>query len=469
MTDLSETEDFHALFMAAPGGAIVDDLGRIEMAALQEMTRSLSSSLSTAGLGANEPVLIPVSGRAEDVAAIMGVVGAGGTAVPFARKSHADARRHLIDATGARFQVGASGGTHQVPDIEIANDSIPAFRPLLDGAAMITFTSGSTGQPKGVVLARDKVSAKYASIREAIGMTGKPVVAVPLQLQFSFGQWATFLPLSLGGTVHMTSRFTPAWIENLVALRCLTHLAAVPTMLRMLVDGPADSLPLSILTGGEAISEQLRRNLFARFPNAIVHSIYGLTETNTCDLFRTDDAETPASEHLGFPGPGIEVATNPETLELMIRSPFCMKGYIDDPAATGEALHDGWIHTGDMAEIGPDGSVVLKGRIKELINRGGNKVSPLEVEATFANHPDVQAVLATGVPDARIGEAIHLFVVPRETTRPTPENLLSWAHGRTDRFKLPDAIHFGSVLPLGATGKADRAALKRAIVEGVVT
>lgn len=464
MTARPPASDLHAAFMAAPGGGVVDDLGPVPMADLQEMAEVGANRLRTVDIRRNEPVLVPILGRAEDVAGIMAVIGAGGTAVPFSVKSHSDVQAHLTAATGARFRFRDPGNTRTLPRIDTISADVPPLRPLLDGAAMITFTSGSTGLPKGVVLDRARISSKYAAICDAIALDGQPVAAVPLQLQFSFGQWATFLPLCLGGTVHMTSRFSRDSIEALLAKGQLTHLAAVPTMLRMLMDGPVRDGPLTILTGGEAVSQSLRQKLFDRFPAATLHSIYGLTETGTCDLFRTDRADSAAPDGLGFPTKGIEVRSDPDTSELLIRSPFCMKGYLDSPEATAATLKGGWLHTGDMAEVAADGSVVLKGRIKELINRGGNKVSPPEVESVFAGHPGVKAVLATGVPDARIGEAIHLLVVSHEDPPPKAEDLIDWAKGRTDRFKLPDVIHFGDALPLGNTGKADRAALRRDII-----
>jgi acyl-CoA synthetase (AMP-forming)/AMP-acid ligase II len=210
--------------------------------------------------------------------------------------------------------------------------------------------------------------------------------------------------------------------------------------------------------------------VLGRWTGARIASIYGLTESGTCDLFHFDSAEDAtgdgAPETLGHPSPGVEVATEPGTGELLIRSPFCMLGYLDMPEETARTLSDGWLRTGDAACIGPDGAVALVGRLKELINRGGNKVSPLEVERVFAGHPDVLAALATGVADERLGEAIHLLVVPRPGAASDAAALTDWARGRIERFKLPDRIHFAPELPLGRTGKADRALLRRTLQDG---
>lgn len=465
-TAATPAPDFHAELLSVGVGGVVDDVGRFDMSDLQEMSRATTARLVAAGVRSAEPILIPVSSRAEDVAAILGVIGAGGVAVPLHHRAHSDMVAHIRQITGARFSLeGATAQQRAAPGLVVTGASAPMVRPLLDGAAMITFTSGSTGKPKGVVLQRARISAKYHAIRSALNMPAAPVAAVPLQMQFSFGQWATFLPLMQGGTVHMTGRYSNDWMADLIRSGRLGYMAAVPTMLRMLAGAAPTDHAFEILTGGEAVSAHLRHLLFRDWPNATIRSLFGLTETGTCDLLRTDRAPDDGQESLGFPTPGVSVATDPETGELMVQSPFAMSGYLDMPEVTEATLRDGWLRTGDKAAIKSDGEVVLAGRLKELINRGGNKVSPLEVEAVFAGHPGIAATLVTGVPDARLGEAIHLMVVPRREATLTVADLIDWARPRTDRFKLPDAIHFGAALPLGQTGKADRAALRREILE----
>jgi long-chain acyl-CoA synthetase len=296
-------------------------------------------------------------------------------------------------------------------------------------------------------------------------MGGAPEAVVPLQLHFSFGQWATFLPLIMGGSVHITTRFSSDWANKIIKDQPVTHFAAVPTMLRMMLGGEYSYRNLTILTGGEPVSSDLSRAIFRRWPNATVNGIYGLTETGTCDFFRCDRNKLPLGNSLGHPAKEIEIMTDPVTSELLIRSPFAMLGYLEMPELTNETLRDGWIKTGDVATLNDEGEVALCGRIKDLINRGGNKISPIEVEAVFTNHPKVSAVLATGVPDPQFGEAIHLLIVPKYGKAPSAEALIKWARGRTDQFKLPDAIHYGQSLPLGPTGKADRAALRCRIVD----
>lgn len=330
---------------------------------------------------------------------------------------------------------------------------------------MITFTSGSTGLPKGVVLARDRITAKLNAIQQVLAMPRGAVTLTPLQLIFSFGQWVTFLTLARGGTVHLAERFEPGAAADALSRGEFDYLAAVPTMLRMLPGGRTPDTAFTILTGGEPVPAQLRRQILDDWRSARIASIYGLTETGTCDLFHFDSHGADAADTMGSPSPGVEVRTDPSTGELLIRTPYCMLGYLDMPGETERTLAGGWLRTGDVARIDDDGTVALVGRLKELINRGGNKVAPLEIERLFGEHPDVDAALATGVRDERLGEAIHLLVVQRRGAGLTAAGLREWARGRIDRFKLPDHVHFAPELPLGRTGKADRALLRRTLEE----
>jgi acyl-CoA synthetase (AMP-forming)/AMP-acid ligase II len=136
-----------------------------------------------------------------------------------------------------------------------------------------------------------------------------------------------------------------------------------------------------------------------------------------------------------------------------------MAGYLDDPIQTAAAFVDGYFKTGDLAMIRNDGYVQLVGRSKDVISRGGNKIAPLEIENLFAQHEGVQAALAFGAADDRLGESLHLMVVARDRSL-REHDLREWAKNRLEPFKTPDVFHFVDALPAGPTGKADRAAAR---------
>lgn len=462
--------------MAARGGVVVDALGRFALDDLQAAAAAGTEALHAAGVRPAEPVLVPMLGRAEDLAALLAVIGAGAVAVPVHDGARAETRERLRAATGARLTLGPARRDRRAPlRVETAGGAAPPDRPLLQGAAAILFTSGSTGAPKGVVLGRARYSAKLQALEATFDPPDAPVTILPLQLVFIFGQWVAFLTLMRGGTLHLADGFDAGAVADRLADRPVDYLAAVPTMLRRLLAERGGDRPFSLLTGGEAVSGPLIRDLLGHWPAATVHSLFGLTETGSCDLFRRADARDlggAVEDAMGRPAPGIAVRADPATGELQIRTPYAMLGYLDRPDLTAETMVDGWVRTGDAAEIAPDGSVRLTGRLKELINRGGNKISPLEIESLFMAHPDVALALCAGAPDERLGEAIHLLIVPHPGAhpgaRPDAAALRAWADGRIERFKRPDHIHFATEVPLGQTGKADRAALARRIREGTI-
>ncbi len=146
-----------------------------------------------------------------------------------------------------------------------------------------------------------------------------------------------------------------------------------------------------------------------------------------------------------------------------------MRGYLDQPELTAASLRNGRLRTGDLARERAPGIVELAGRAKELISRGGNKVSPLEIEFALAQHPDVTAALAVGVPDDVLGERIHVLLVPRAGAALDAAGIRAFAATRLERFRLPDALYAATDLPQGRTGKADRAQLRALILAGRVT
>jgi acyl-CoA synthetase (AMP-forming)/AMP-acid ligase II len=446
-----------AAVLGADSASVVDEVGRHPMPELRAHAADWAAQLQAQELEPGEPVIVPVSGRAKDVPSMMAVVLAGGVAVPVHRRAHPDSLLHIRNATGARLFLDGLEGSEAIQ----VEGLPPPSRPLLQDAAFITFTSGSTGLPKGVVLSGKRMLGKLEALTEALDYQIGASAMVPLQLTFSFGQWVTFLTLMHGGAVHLSERFDAATLKNQLIRNGIDYLAAVPTMLRMLPQEPGPGPAVKILSGGEAVLPELRSRLLTLWPASEIYSIYGLTESGTSDLIQHDCGGGLIEDTLGLPSPGVEVKVAPETGELLLRTPYRMLGYLDMPEETAAATKEGWLRTGDVAQIGSDGRVILSGRLKEIINRGGNKVAPLEVERLFSTHPDVETALATGVRDSRLGEAIHLLVVPRTNASVTPETLREWAIGRIDRFKLPDYIHLGKDLPLGRTGKADRAALRR--------
>ncbi|HJT06024.1 MAG TPA: fatty acid--CoA ligase family protein, partial [Stellaceae bacterium] len=355
-------------------------------------------------------------------------------------------------------------------------------RAILSGAALVVFTSGTTGEPKGVVLSHEGFAGKLAAIDSVLAFTDETRTLLVLQLTFSFGQWVSLLTLVRGGTLVLHEKFDGRRVLATLAEARIDRLGVIPTMLRAMLpilrgpEGPmllealgADGIARLFMAGGEPLPYSLGRLYREIVPRLALCDIYGLTETNTSDFILPRDEQDRFPGTIGRPSPGVAFAIHDgegrampagQAGELVIKTPFIMKGYLDRPDLTAAAFRGEYFRTGDLAEATPEGVVRLVGRAKELILRAGNKISPIEVERAFLDHPEIAEALATGLPDPLLGEAIHLLVVPVPGASPTAQALRAWASGRLDKYKIPDAVHIGPAIPLGRTGKADRAALK---------
>jgi acyl-CoA synthetase (AMP-forming)/AMP-acid ligase II len=453
--------------------ALADTGSALTYRELAQAATAVEHALRKAGLTPDEPLLVPVANEPRDAAALIGTWLAGGVAVPVARHAPANAIEAIRAATGARFSVN-NADDERVTTIA---DNAPPSRPLLKGAALIVFTSGSTGQPKGVVLSHQAFMGKLEAIDSILGFTPRTRTLLVLQITFVFGMWVLLLTLLRGGIAWMQSRFEAAALLSALKAQDISDVALVPTMLRKILaldelvarQLSAGAALDRILTGGEPFGRELSRQLQAFLPGVRVVDIFGLTETCSSDFFLTAEEREPFAGTIGRPGPGVAFriadAQNRAlpvgaTGELQIRTPFAMNGYLDEPELTRAAFVDGYFRTGDLARAREDGRVELAGRIKDIIIRGGANVSPLELDHLLAQHPDVAAALTAGVPDQMVGERIHVLIVPRANANIDEKDLRQWVSARVEKFKWPDVYHFGQELPTGRTGKVDRGALR---------
>ncbi|MGN6572634.1 MAG: class I adenylate-forming enzyme family protein [Pseudolabrys sp.] len=439
---------------AAPGARAVS------AAAMIAAAETIAAALRAKGSAENEPVVVFIANEPPDLAGFLGIWLAGCVAAPIHVTTPAAAADALIARLGSRFAVRAGA-------VSAIGDTAPPRRKLLKDAALIVFTSGSTGQPKGVVVGHEALSWKLGVLSRLLGFTRDDIVAVPLQLTFIFGIWVSLLALQSGSRLLLT----PKLAQNPEQLADATLLAAVPTLLRTLTAAPALAAPKlrAMLTGGEPFPPALAERIAARLPAARIVDLFGLTETGSCDFAADFGGGAPVAGTIGRPTEGVafRIAAQDPPLpggagELQVRTPARMLGYLDDPALTQGAFAGDYFRTGDLACLRDDGLVELVGRSKDIISRGGNKIGPLEIENVFTRQAGVAAALAFGVPDERLGECLHLMIVRRDGAL-SEDALRDWASPQIERYKLPDAIHFVDTLPVGRTGKADRGAARLAL------
>lgn len=459
-------EDVIEALAARPSSVALDDgVETLTGGEAVERAEAVAASLRNAGARADEPVVVACSNAADDVAALLGVWLSGAVAAPLHRRAAPPTRDAALEMLGARLIVNARPRLEtSLPTEALTIRPVEApRRPALESAASIVFTSGSTGAPKGVILRHDRLRAKLAAIDGELAFGAGERSFLALQLTFIFGQWVTALTLLRGGRVSLRDGFSGRGAAQMLADLEIDRFAAVPTMLRAMAPhlGDAPAFGGHVILGGELLPPRLAADVAAAWPEARLWDLYGLTETSSCDFIVRPGERADAAGTIGAPFGGVAHRIHPGTGELQIRTPYAMSAYLDRPDLSAAAFDGDWFRTGDMGEDRTGGRVALTGRIKDLINRGGNKIAPLEVERAVESHPDVASALAAGVEDARVGEAVHVFVVPRPGAALTAQAVKDWTAARLERFKTPDHVHFGETLPTGATGKADRGALRR--------
>jgi len=345
-----------------------------------------------------------------------------------------------------------------------------------DDPVMIIYTSGTTGTPKGAVLTHRGQLASARAQAAHIRLTENDVLPVAVPLNHVSGITCGVLSALVARTkVVLLPTFDAAQIAGLFATAGLTLWLGVPTMHTLLLGRPElESVDTSavrlVVTGGANAEPALLDRLAARFPNAPVMNLYGLSETSGAVLMTAwdDDYETTATT-VGHPLPGVEVkiadaegreVPRGETGELLIRTPSVMAGYHGRPADTDAALGDGWLRTGDMARLTDRGAVLLRGRAKEMFVQGGFNVYPIEVENVLAAHPQVVLAAGIGVPDPVLGEIGRYFVVLTPEATVTVAELTAYCAERIADYKVPKEIVVRDSLPLTPAGKIQKAGLR---------
>jgi acyl-CoA synthetase (AMP-forming)/AMP-acid ligase II len=321
---------------------------------------------------------------------------------------------------------------------------------------VIFFTSGSTGRPKGVVLSH---RANYLRSFQGVfrDEPERSVCMFPL-----FHMAAFTLALSAWQTRGEIVLVESASAEALLAAierRRANRLYCIPAVWARILAADPTRWDVSSLrevdTGTSATPLSLVRALKERFPGTATRIYYGSTEAGSGTTLSGEDVlRKPGS--VGVPSPGVDLALR-ENGEICLRSDYLMDGYFDDSEATAAVLEDGWFRTGDVGVLDDEGYLSVVGRLKELIRTGGESVSPAEVEATLADHPDIVEVAVVGVPDVEWGEIVCAVVVARPGTDPTLEELQRHCEGRLAGFKKPRRIERIDALPrTPATGQMQR-------------
>lgn len=360
---------------------------------------------------------------------------------------------------------------HEGGDDGLADVSGPRCGP--SDIALLMYTSGTTGAPKGVLLSHRNLIANARNISAEHRLDTEDRVLASLPLYHINGLVVTLLaPLFHAGSVVMTPRFSARTFWRDVARHGCTWINVVPTIVAYLLGGDEPSgLDLSALkfcrSASAALPGDHHRAFESRFGIGIIETM-GMTETAAPVFSNPYEPDRRRIGSIGLPSggeakvidrDGRECAAN-EPGEIVLRGEQVMRGYYKRPDETAKAFtQDGWLRTGDLGYRDEDGYFYINGRSKELIIKGGENIAPREIDEALLRHPGVLDAAAVGVPDSAYGQEIVAFVVPRAangTGAPGTEELLAHCLRELGRYKTPKEIRFVSELPRGPSGKVQR-------------
>jgi acyl-CoA synthetase (AMP-forming)/AMP-acid ligase II len=374
-----------------------------------------------------------------------------------------------MDANGVVSMVGVAAGT-----------STPAPDP--GDIALVLHTSGSTGRPKRVPIRHRNLMASARNIVAHYALTQEDVALVAMPLFHVHGLVAsTISTLLSGGTIVAPSKFQPLAFWRTVRDCGVTWYSAVPTIHHLLLSRAGDERPAGAagLRFIRSCSAALPREMMAKMEQvfgAPVLEAYGMTEASHQ---MASNPPPPASRKPGSVGPGTGVKIGimdakgnllaaGERGEVVIQGPNVVDGYENNPEANAASFTNGWFRTGDQGFLDNEGYLTLTGRIKELINRGGEKIAPREIDEILLGHPAVAEALAFGVPHASWGEEVEAAVVLKDAREPNSEALiLAYCKERLADFKRPKKLYIVETIPRTATGKIARGAVAKTLAGNV--
>lgn len=415
--------------------------------------------------------------------AVVGGLAAGVPVVPVNPRSGERELAHIVSDSTPGAVLVAPGvelppALAQLPrhdvDPTARGGALPA-EPDPETVALVVYTSGTTGPPKGVLLSRRALAASLDALADAWRWTVDDVLVHGLPLFHVHGLVLGVLgPLRRGGTVHHVGRFEPAAVAAELAGPA-TMLFGVPTHYRRLADAAEadDGIATAVggarlLVSGSAALPAAEHERIRRATGRQVVERYGMSETVMNCSIRVDGQPRPGT--VGPPLAGVQVRLVDEAGapvedadaigELWVRGPNLFSGYLNRPDATAAAMHDGWFRTGDMASRSADGYVRLVGRkATDLIKSGGYKIGAGEIENALLEHPGVAEAAVAGRPDDDLGERVVAWVVPTAGTAPAADELAEHVARLLNPYKRPRTVHLVDELPRNDMGKV----LKRSL------
>ncbi|MCO5121079.1 MAG: AMP-binding protein [Burkholderiaceae bacterium] len=353
----------------------------------------------------------------------------------------------------------------------------PSYSPDLEEVALMTYTSGTTGMPKGAMLSLRNALFKTAVTADCNGVRDDDVLLGIAPLYHIAGMLLCLdVNVYTGATAVLMHRFDPlATLQAIDRHRVTWWYSIAPMNVAVMQHPEASRYDMSSLrmnpatSFGITLTEPLARQ-WAEFTGGCptYEAAYGLSETHTCDTYMPVDAVRWGTQ--GRPMPGVEIRIiDPDTGldrpqgelgEIIVRSPGSFKGYWNKPEATAKTLRDGWVHTGDMGRLDEAGYLSFVGRFKEMIKVSGYSVFPEEVETILIRHPAISQAAVLGIPDPARGEVVRAYVVKKPGAEASAEEIIAWARENMASYKAPREVRFRDSLPATGAGKVLRRLLR---------
>ena len=399
---------------------------------------------------------------------------------------HTAMAAELAPRLAALAVIGVIGGVAGpgmvcLDDVAAARGAPAGFVPAAtdaDTVMRMAFTSGTTGNPKGVMHSHNTTLAAARILNGDLGLSADDVMMIWLPLGLNWGYLTLVQSVLAGAKAVLLDRFAPSAALDLIARERVSYIPTAPASLTAILQQPdldrrdLSSLKFVVSGGASAPVETIRA--WRRAAPGVLLELLGMLETGYQAYTRpTDDPErvagsvgVPAS-HMGLrliDAEGRDVPPGQEG-EICCDGPSVHLGYHNNPSANAEAfLPDGWFRSGDLGVIDPEGRLRIVGRLKEMINRGGKKFFPREIEEILYTHPQVLYAAIVGIPDPRLGERNCLCLVPRPGEAPTLDHLLAFLGDSVATYKLPERLELFRQFPFTPTGKIQRHALVREVL-----
>ena len=495
---------FERSLAADPDGmALIDPDDRLTYAQVAARVERLAANLATYGINARDRVALLLGNGAPFVIALLACTRLGAIAVPLNVREQQDGLAYMLLQSGSRLLIYEAELAPRLPDLGALplpggrvgveghtfdallgqnphTDAPPVHRPAEEDVALILYTSGTTGRPKGAMLTHLNVAHSVTSYAVCLGLGRNDRALLVTPANHVIGLVGTLLTtIHAGGSTVLMRTFKARRFLELLAAEQVTIVSMVPAMYHLcLLEPDVPSFDLSSWRiarfGGAPMPEATIARLTALLPNLQLMNAYGATETTAAIAMmpfghtarRPDSAGkvVPSAEVRIMDETGRELAPG-EPGEIWIKGPMVVPGYFANDAATLDAFVAGYWRSGDIGAIDEDGYLQVLDRLKDMINRGGYKVFSAEVENVLGRHPQVAEAAVIAHPDPVLGEKVHAFVTARNEGL-SEDEVRAFCRAHLADYKVPEFVTIGSEpLPRNAIGKLQKRALRQRMAE----